>query len=222
MTAIIDYGVGNLFSLMSSLDYVGIDTKLTDDEKIIKNADAIILPGVGAFRDAIAKLEKINNGILKNTIIEEAKKGKLILGICLGMQMFFDKSYEYGEYNGLGLIKGNICPIVKDLKNKDLKVPHMGWNNINIKKEDKIFKYINNMEYVYFVHSYYGKDCEESIIADSEYEINIILNTHDFSKISRFFYPNPKLNNHKYQPHQRYLHFFQKLQFTVRFFIKII
>ena len=173
MTAIIDYGVGNLFSLMSSLDYVGIDTKLTDDEKIIKNADAIILPGVGAFRDAIAKLEKINNGILKNTIIEEAKKGKLILGICLGMQMFFDKSYEYGEYNGLGLIKGNICPIVKDLKNKDLKVPHMGWNNINIKKEDKIFKYINNMEYVYFVHSYYVKDCEESIIADSEYEINI-------------------------------------------------
>ncbi|WP_297278348.1 imidazole glycerol phosphate synthase subunit HisH [uncultured Brachyspira sp.] len=173
MTAIIDYGVGNLFSLMSSLDYVGIDTKLTDDEKIIKNADAIILPGVGAFRDAITKLEKINNGILKNTIIEEAKKGKLILGICLGMQMFFDKSYEYGEYNGLGLIKGNICPIVKDLKNKDLKVPHMGWNNINIKKEDKIFKYINNMEYVYFVHSYYGKDCEESIIADSEYEINI-------------------------------------------------
>lgn len=173
MTAIIDYGVGNLFSLMSSLDYVGIDTKLTDDEKIIKNADSIILPGVGAFRDAVAKLEKINGGILKNTIIDEAKKGKLILGICLGMQMFFDKSYEYGEYNGLGLIKGSICPIVKDLKNKDLKVPHMGWNNLNIKKEDKIFKYINNMEHVYFVHSYYAKNCEESIIADSEYEINI-------------------------------------------------
>ena len=173
MTAIIDYGVGNLFSLMSSLEYVGINTKLTDDEKIIKNADSIILPGVGAFRDAIEKLEKRNNGVLKNTIIDEAKNGKLILGICLGMQMFFFFIYEYGEYNGLGLIKGSICPIDKDLKNKSLKVPHMGWNNLNIKKEDKLFKYINSMEYVYFVHSYYGKYCEESIIADSEYEINI-------------------------------------------------
>ena len=173
MIAIIDYGVGNLFSLMSSLDYVGIENKLTDDENIIKNSEAIILPGVGAFRDAIDKLEKINEGILKHTIIEEAKKGKLILGICLGMQMFFDKSYEYGEYNGLGLIKGSICPIEKDLKNKELKIPHMGWNNLNIRKEDKLFKYINNMEYVYFVHSYYGKYCDESIIADSEYDVAI-------------------------------------------------
>ncbi|WP_300711388.1 imidazole glycerol phosphate synthase subunit HisH, partial [uncultured Brachyspira sp.] len=173
MTAIIDYEVGNLFSLISSLKYVGIDAILTDDEKIIKNADAIILPGVGAFRDALAKLEKKNDGILKNVIIEEAKKGKLILGICLGMQMLFDKSYEYGEYKGLELIKGSICPIYKDLKNKDLKVPHMGWNNLNIRKEDKIFKYIKNMEYVYFVHSYYGKNCDDSIIADSEYDIII-------------------------------------------------
>ncbi|PCG20425.1 imidazole glycerol phosphate synthase subunit HisH [Brachyspira sp. G79] len=173
MVAIIDYGVGNLFSLMSSLNYTDIDNKLTDDENIIKNADAIILPGVGAFRDAIDKLEKKNGGILKHTIMEEAKKGKLILGICLGMQMFFDKSYEYGEYNGLSLINGSICPIDKDLKNKDLKVPHMGWNNLNIKKDDKIFKYINNMEYVYFVHSYYGKYCDDSIIADSEYDVRI-------------------------------------------------
>lgn len=173
MIAIIDYEVGNLFSLMSSLKYVGIDVKLTDDEKTIKEADALILPGVGAFRDALAKLEIKKEGTLKNTIIEESKKGKLILGICLGMQMLFDKSYEYGEHNGLGLIKGNICPIEKDLKNKDLKVPHMGWNNLNIKKEDKLFKYIKNMEYVYFVHSYYGKDCEESIIADSEYDVRI-------------------------------------------------
>ena len=173
MTAIIDYGVGNLFSLMSSLKYVGIDAVLTDDEKIIKNSDSIILPGVGAFRDAIEKLEKKNEGILKNLIIEEAKNGKLILGICLGMQMLFDKSYEYGEYNGLGLVNGSICPIEKDLKNKDLKVPHMGWNNLNIRKEDKLFKYINNMEYVYFVHSYYGKYCDESIIADSEYDVII-------------------------------------------------
>ncbi|WP_300366472.1 imidazole glycerol phosphate synthase subunit HisH [Brachyspira sp.] len=173
MTVIIDYGVGNLFSLISSLKYIGIDAVLTDDDKVIKNSDFIILPGVGAFRDAIEKLEKKNDGILKNTIIDEAKKGKLILGICLGMQMLFDKSYEYGEYNGLSLISGNICPIEKDLNNKELKVPHMGWNNLNIKKEDKIFKYIKNMEYVYFVHSYYGKNCDNSIIADSEYDIRI-------------------------------------------------
>ncbi len=119
MVAIIDYGVGNLFSLMCSLNYVGIENKLTDDENIIKKSDAIILPGVGAFRDAIEKLEKKNDGILKETLIEESKKGKIILGICLGMQMFFDKSYEYGEYEGLGLIKGEICPIEKDLKNKE-------------------------------------------------------------------------------------------------------
>lgn len=173
MTAIINYDVGNLFSLMSSLEYIGMDSKLTDDEKEIKNANAIILPGVGAFRDAILKLENKNDGILKHTIIEEAKKGKLILGICLGMQMFFEKSYEYGEYNGLSLISGIICPIDNDLKNKNLKVPHMGWNNINIKKDDKIFKYIKNMEYVYFVHSYYAKNCDDNIIAYSEYDINI-------------------------------------------------
>lgn len=173
MVSIIDYGVGNLFSLMSSLNYVGIENKLTDDTNIIKNSEAIILPGVGAFRDAIEKLKTKNGGILKETLIEESKKGKIILGICLGMQMFFDKSYEYGEYDGLGLIKGEICPIEKDLKNKELKVPHMGWNNLNIKKADKIFKYIDNYEFVYFVHSYYAKNCEESIIADSEYDIDI-------------------------------------------------
>lgn len=173
MVSIIDYGVGNLFSLMSSLNYVGIENKLTDNENIIKKSDAVILPGVGAFRDAIEKLKKKNGGILKETLIEESRKGKIILGICLGMQMFFEKSFEHGEYKGLGFIKGEICPIKKDLKNKELKVPHMGWNNLNIKKEDKIFKYINNKEFVYFVHSYYAKNCDENIIADSEYDINI-------------------------------------------------
>lgn len=121
----------------------------------------------------LLKIRKKNCGILKETLIEESKKGKIILGICLGMQMFFDKSFEYGEYKGLGLIEGEICPIEKDLKNKELKVPHMGWNNLNIKKEDKIFKYINNNEFVYFVHSYYAKNCSKSIIAGSEYDIEI-------------------------------------------------
>ena len=105
MIAVIDYGVGNLFSLLSSLNYVGLHTKLTNDIEEIKNANGIILPGVGAFRDAIGNLEKYG---LKETLISEAKKGKPFLGICLGMQMLFEKSYEYGEYEGLGLIDGTV------------------------------------------------------------------------------------------------------------------
>ena len=170
MIAIIDYGVGNLFSLKSSLDYVGLDTEITNNENEIREADAIILPGVGAFRDAIEKLEEKN---LKNIIIEEAQNGKILLGICLGMQLLFEKSYEYGEHTGLGLIKGEICSLKNDLKNKDLKVPHMGWNNLSFNKDDKILKYIKEDEYVYYVHSYYAKNCDENILAYSEYEINI-------------------------------------------------
>ena len=170
MIAIIDYGVGNLFSLKSSLDFIGLDTKITNNEKEIREADAIILPGVGAFRDAIEKLGEKN---LKNIIIEEAQNGKILLGICLGMQLLFEKSYEYGEYTGLGLIKGEICSLKNDLKNKDLKVPHMGWNNLSFNKDDKILKYIKEDEYVYYVHSYYAKNCDENILAHSEYEINI-------------------------------------------------
>ena len=170
MIAIIDYGVGNLFSLKSSLDFIGLDTKITNNEKEIREADAIILPGVGAFRDAIEKLEEKN---LKSIIIEEAQNGKILLGICLGMQLLFEKSYEYGEYTGLGLIKGEICSLKNDLKNKDLKVPHMGWNNLSFNKDDKILKYIKEDEYVYYVHSYYAKNCDENVLAHSEYEINI-------------------------------------------------
>ena len=170
MIAIIDYGVGNLFSLKSSLDFIGLDTKITNNEKEIREADAIILPGVGAFRDAIEKLGEKN---LKNIIIEEAQNGKILLGICLGMQLLFEKSYEYGEYTGLGLIKGEICSLKNDLKNKELKVPHMGWNNLSFNKDDKILKYIKEDEYVYYVHSYYAKNCDENILAHSEYEINI-------------------------------------------------
>ncbi len=170
MIAIIDYGVGNLFSLKSSLDFIGLDTKITNNEKEIREADAIILPGVGAFRDAIEKLGEKN---LKNIITEEVQKGKILLGICLGMQLLFEKSYEYGEYIGLGLIKGEICSLKNDLKNKDLKVPHMGWNNLSFNKDDKILKYIKEDEYVYYVHSYYAKNCDENILAHSEYEINI-------------------------------------------------
>ncbi|ERK53355.1 imidazole glycerol phosphate synthase subunit HisH [Leptotrichia sp. oral taxon 879] len=174
MIAVIDYGVGNLFSLLSSLNYVGLDTKLTNDIEEIKNAKGIILPGVGAFRDAIGNLEKYG---LKETLISEAKKGKPFLGICLGMQMLFEKSYEYGEYEGLGLINGTVEEIKKYIpENSDLKIPHMGWNSLAINdgfKDDKILKDVDNNEYVYYVHSYFAKTDMKNIIAYSEYVTKI-------------------------------------------------
>ena len=174
MIAVIDYGVGNLFSLLSSLNYVGLDTKLTNNIEEIKNVKGIILPGVGAFRDAIGNLEKYG---LKETLISEAKKGKPFLGICLGMQMLFEKSYEYGEYEGLGLINGTVEEIKKYIsKNSDLKIPHMGWNSLIINnsfKDDKILKDVNDNEYVYYVHSYFAKTDMKNIVAYSEYGTKI-------------------------------------------------
>ena len=174
MIAVIDYGVGNLFSLLSSLNYVGLDTKLTYNIEEIKNAKGIILPGVGAFRDAIGNLEKYG---LKETLISEAKKGKPFLGICLGMQMLFEKSYEYGEYEGLGLINGTVEEIKKYIpENSDLKIPHMGWNSLIINerfKDDKILKDVDNNEYVYYVHSYFAKTDMKNIVTYSEYGTKI-------------------------------------------------
>ena len=174
MIAVIDYGVGNLFSLLSSLNYVGLDTKLTNNIEEIKNVKGIILPGVGAFRDAIGNLEKYG---LKETLISEAKKGKPFLGICLGMQMLFEKSYEYGEYEGLGLIDGTVEEIKKYIsKNSDLKIPHMGWNSLIINnsfKDDKILKDVNDNQYVYYVHSYFAKTDMKNIVAYSEYGTKI-------------------------------------------------
>ena len=174
MIAVIDYGVGNLFSLLSSLNYVGLHTKLTNDIEEIKNANGIILPGVGAFRDAIGNLEKYG---LKETLINEAKNGKPFLGICLGMQMLFEKNYEYGEYEGLGLINGTVKEIKKYIpENSDLKIPHMGWNSLIINerfKDDKILKDVDNNEYVYYVHSYFAKTDTKNIVTYSEYGTKI-------------------------------------------------
>lgn len=169
MIAIVDYGCGNLFSLTSSVNALGLDACVTGDTETIKKADRIILPGVGAFEDAINKLK--NSG-LADVLIEEAKKGKPILGICLGMQLLFDKSYEYGEHQGLGLIKGEICPFNGDI-DKNLKIPHMGWNKLKIVRNSPIFKYITAGDYMYFVHSYYGKNCDESLLAVSEYDVEV-------------------------------------------------
>ena len=167
MIAIIDYGVGNLFSLTCSFKSIGADICVTSDADVIRSAEKIILPGVGAFEDAAKKLRESG---LDKVIKEECAKGKALLGICLGMQMLFEKSYEYG---GLGLIKGSIRPI-RDVIPSDLKIPHIGWNALNFgEKKDELFKYLDEGDFVYFVHSYYGAECDESVIATAEYGVSL-------------------------------------------------
>ncbi len=166
MIAIVDYGVGNLFSLECSLRAVGAGVVISSDAEVIKSADAIILPGVGAFEDAAKKL--FSSGLAK-TVVEEANAGKLILGICLGMQLLFNKSYEYGVHEGLGLIDGEIRPISEVIPN-GYKIPHIGWNKLSfIGEKSPIFKYISDSDCVYFVHSYYAADCADNVIATAEY-----------------------------------------------------
>lgn len=165
MIAIVDYGVGNLFSLISSFKKIGADIVVTSDPKVIKSADRIILPGVGAFEDAARKLR--DSGLDK-VIISEVQNGKKLMGICLGMQMLFEKSYEYGEHKGLGLLKGSIVPM-KDTIPAELKIPHIGWNALHFTRESNLFKYIKPNNCVYFVHSFYATDCDDSVIATAEY-----------------------------------------------------
>ena len=173
MIAVIDYGVGNLFSLTASLKYLGAETVVTNRSEDIVKADRIILPGVGAFEDAAAKLRATG---LVDTIMSETAAGKPLLGICLGMQLLFEESHEYGVHKGLGLIKGTVASIDEDLKKQgitDLKVPHIGWNALDFKEDEPLFKYIKQGDCVYYVHSFYGRDCEESTIATSMYGIKI-------------------------------------------------
>ena len=169
MIAIVDYGVGNLFSLRSSLAKLGLEAVVTADPEILRKADRLILPGVGAFADAMAKLEA--TGLVP--VLQEEAKTKPLLGICLGMQLLFERSYEYGTHAGLGLIPGEVCPLEPDLTDKSLKVPQIGWNALHIVREDPLFQYIKEGEYVYYVHSYYGKNCVESTLAVSEYSIPV-------------------------------------------------
>ncbi len=169
MLAIIDYGVGNLFSLQCSLKKIGVDAVVTNDAQVIRDADRIILPGVGAFGDAINKLRSTG---LVDTIKAEAENGKPFLGICLGMQLLFEKGYEYGVHEGLGFLKGNVVPLEGKIPS-ELNVPHMGWNGLDFKCDSPIFKYINEGDFVYFVHSFYATDCDDSVIATSEYGIPV-------------------------------------------------
>ena len=165
MTAIIDYGVGNLFSLRSSFAAIGEDAEVTADPERIRAADRVILPGVGAFEDAARKLRESG---LDEVVREEAAKGKPLLGICLGMQMLFERSYEYGEHPGLGLLKGVIRPMAGRIP-ENLKIPQMGWNDLKIKKGSPLLKYTREGDYVYFVHSFSAVECEESLLATVEY-----------------------------------------------------
>ena len=167
MIAIIDYGVGNLFSLCSSLKSIGAEAVVTPDPAVIRAADRIILPGVGAFADAAAKL--LATG-LDQVLLEEAAKGKKIMGICLGMQMLFEESHEYGIHKGLGLIPGRVVPMAGYIP-EGLKIPHIGWNPLILKGESKhpLLKYVEEGDCVYFVHSYFAADCQESVIATAEY-----------------------------------------------------
>ncbi len=165
MIAIVDYGLGNLFSLQSSLQAIGAESAVTGDPETIRQADQLILPGVGAFRDAAARLRESG---LDRLIREEAQAGKLLLGICLGMQLLFDESLEFGRYPGLGLIRGTVAPIPVPDK-KQYKLPQIGWNALHLKKAHPLWKYISEGDAVYFVHSYHGTDCGADTIATAEY-----------------------------------------------------
>ena len=165
MIAIIDYGVGNLFSLRSSFAAIGQEAVVTSDIEEIRRAERLILPGVGAFQDAA---EKLRASGMDRAVKEETAKGKPLMGVCLGMQMLFERSYEYGVHEGLGLLKGEIRPIAERIP-EGLKIPQMGWNALKIVKDSPLLKYTREGEYVYFVHSYSAAGCDDSLVAVTEY-----------------------------------------------------
>ena len=166
MVGIIDYGVGNLFSLRSSFDAIGETVIVSSDPEVLRKADHVILPGVGAFEDAVKKLRESQ---MDQMVYEAVQAGKPLMGICLGMQMLFEKSFEYGEHQGLGLLKGQVIPMADRIPNA-LKIPHMGWNALNITQPDgKLFANTKEGDYVYFVHSYFADHCEDSLAARTEY-----------------------------------------------------
>ncbi len=166
MIGIIDYGVGNLFSLQSSFEAIGEEVFVSGNTEELMKADGLILPGVGAFEDAIRKLRE--NG-LSDFVKEQAAKGKPLMGICLGMQLLFEKSFEYGEHEGLGILKGQVVPMLGSIP-EELKIPHIGWNALHITNSScPLFENLKENDCVYFVHSYYAENCDESLAATTEY-----------------------------------------------------
>ena len=188
MIAIVDYGVGNLFSLRSSFKYIGQEAEITSDAGQIRESDRIILPGVGAFEDAAKKLRESG---LADVVCDEAGRGKLLLGICLGMQLLFDKSFEYGEHEGLGLIRGSVVSMEPVIP-KSYKIPHIGWNGLIYPKDkpaNPLFKYIKEGDHVYFVHSFYAADCDDAVIASAEYGTMLTAAVADRNVIGTQFHP---------------------------------
>lgn len=167
MTAIVDYGVGNLFSLASSLAAIGQDCVVTRDRAEIASAERVILPGVGAFADARAKLRETK---MDAAVLDAVESGKPLLGICLGMQLLFERSFEYGEHEGLGLLKGEVVGMSGRIP-AELDIPHIGWNALDIVRPGGILKYVANGDCVYFVHSFYAANCADSLTATAEYGI---------------------------------------------------
>ena len=165
MIAIVDYGVGNLFSLRCSFAAVGYDAEVTSDPEALRCADKLVLPGVGAFGDAAEKLRRTG---LDRAVLEETARGKPLLGICLGMQLLFEKSLEHGEHPGLGLLRGSVRPIAERI-GPGLKIPHIGWNALIFWAETPLFRYIREGDHVYFVHSFAAEDCDDSLAAVTEY-----------------------------------------------------
>ncbi len=169
MIAVVDYGLGNLFSLSCSLKKIGAEHTVTADPALIGSADKLILPGVGAFRDAIRLLDATGLGRL---VVDRAREGVPLMGICLGMQLLFDRSFEYGEHRGLGLIKGDIRPLECDVTAR-MKVPQMGWNSLDFHRDGLLTRHIQAGDFVYYVHSYYAKDLGDALVASSEYGVQV-------------------------------------------------
>ena len=170
MIAVVDYGLGNLFSLGCSLDKIGADHIVTSDPAEIMAADKLILPGVGAFRDAIHLLEQTS---LKQLVIDRARAGVPLMGICLGMQLLFERSFEYGEYEGLGLIKGDVVPLSGLPETESLKIPQIGWNALDIRRQGRLTRNIKQGDFVYYVHSYYANNIGDALVASSEYGVDV-------------------------------------------------
>ncbi|MBW6409178.1 imidazole glycerol phosphate synthase subunit HisH [Clostridium weizhouense] len=171
MIVIIDYGMGNLKSVYNALKSIGLESKISSNKDDIIKAKALILPGVGSFKDAMDNIEKES---LDDLIKNEVKKGKFILGICLGMQLFFEKGFEVEERSGLGLLKGNVIKMKENIKD-NIKIPHIGWNNLIYSKDDNLLEAVEEGEFVYYVHSYYAQEYDaDDLVAYSEYGTNKI------------------------------------------------
>lgn len=189
-TVVIDYGVGNLFSLLSGLKYIGANASVSADKHEIETADRLILPGVGAFRDAAEKL-KITG--MDTLVKERAAKGIPLMGICLGMQLLFTDSFEHGHYKGLDIIPGSVKPLLGRIDDS-LKIPHMGWNKLDC-KEDTLFKYCGRSPYAYYVHSYSAHTADEYVIATSEYGIDVVGAVRKDNVVGTQFHPEKSGEN---------------------------